>query len=130
MSQRSIEPVGPQMRAGLAVDELAGDANLAAGLADAAFEDVAHTQFMPDLLDVNGAALIGKRAVPGDHKKRFEARERGDDVLDHAVGEVFLIGIAAHVGERQHRDGGLVGKCEQHFCGGMRGGSLCRSRWC
>ena len=36
--------------------------------------------------------------------------EAGDQVLGHAVGEVLLIGIAAHVVERQHRDRGAVGQ--------------------
>ena len=37
-------------------------------------------------------------------------RERGDDLLDHAVGEIFLLRVAAHVLERQHRDRRLVGQ--------------------
>ena len=37
-------------------------------------------------------------------------RERGDDLLDHAVGEIFLLRVAAHVLERQHRDRRLVGE--------------------
>ena len=45
------------------------------------------------------------------------ARQRGDDVLDHAVGEIFLLRVAAHIGERQHRDRRLVGqrqrRCER-----------------
>ena len=37
-------------------------------------------------------------------------RQFGDDVLDDAVGEVFLLRIAAHVLERQHGDRRLVGQ--------------------
>ena len=33
-----------------------------------------------------------------------------DDVLHHAVGEVFLLGVAAQVQERQDGNRGLVGK--------------------
>ena len=40
----------------------------------------------------------------------------GDDVLDHAVGEILLLGIAAHVLERQHGDRRLVGQW-QCWCG-------------
>src|SRR5262249_30352938 len=39
--QRPVEPISPQMRAGGSLDQLASDAELAAGLPDAAFEDVA-----------------------------------------------------------------------------------------
>src|SRR6266481_2547460 len=35
---------------------------------------------------------------------------RGDDLLDHAVSEIFLLGVAAHIGEGQHRDRRLVGQ--------------------
>src|SRR5688572_23550593 len=33
----------------------------------------------------------------------MELRQLGDDVLADAVGEVFLLGITAHVPERQHQ---------------------------
>ena len=32
-----------------------------------------------------------------DDEKRFGPRQSGNDVLDHAVGEIFLLRIAAHV---------------------------------
>jgi hypothetical protein len=35
--------------------------------------------------------------------------QAGDDVLDHTIGEIFLIRVAAQIGERQHRDRRLVG---------------------
>jgi hypothetical protein len=35
--------------------------------------------------------------------------ERGRDLLDHPVGEIFLLRIAAHVLKGQHRDRRLVG---------------------
>ena len=35
-------------------------------------------------------------------------RQRGDDVFADAVGEIFLLRLAAHVDERQHGDGGTV----------------------
>ena len=45
------------MRSGLGVDELTGNANLAAGLAHTAFEDVAHLEFSADLARVGRALL-------------------------------------------------------------------------
>jgi hypothetical protein len=38
------------------------------------------------------------------------ARQRSDDILHHPVGKILLLGIAAHVLERQHRDRRLVGQ--------------------
>jgi hypothetical protein len=38
-----------------------------------------------------------------------------DDLLDHPIGEVFLLWIAAHIGERQHRYRRLVGE-RQNRC--------------
>ena len=35
-----------------------------------------------------------------------QLRQRGDDVLADAVGEIFLLGLAAHVDEGQDGDGG------------------------
>ena len=97
------------MPSGRGLDQLAGDANAIAGLPDAAFQHITHAEFASDLLDIDGFALVGEARIAGDHEQRLEARQRGDDVLDHAVGEILLLGIAAHVLERQHRDRGLVG---------------------
>ncbi len=44
----------------------------------------------------------------------------GRDVLDHAVGEHFLLGIAAHIGEGQYRDRRLVGERQGRLRGWRR----------
>ena len=88
----------------LRVDQLAGDPHPIARPADAALEDVAHAELAADLLDVDGFALVGKGAVASDDEQRLEARQRSDNVLHDAVGEIFLVGIATHVLERQHGD--------------------------
>ena len=36
------------------------------------------------------------------HQQPGNLRKVGDDVLGNAVGEIFLLGVAGHVGERQH----------------------------
>src|SRR5262249_9163180 len=56
-----------------------------------------------------------------------DTRECGDDLLDHTVGEVLLLRVAAHVLERQHRDGRLVGQ-RQRWRGG-HGGRLSLLTW-
>src|SRR5229473_1431043 len=40
----------------------------------------------------------------------MEPRQRCGDFVHHAISEVFLIGITAHILERQHRDGRLIRK--------------------
>ena len=111
--QRAVEAVGPEMRAGFGFDQLRGDAQPGARLAHAALQHVAHAEFAPDLPDVDRLALVGEARIARDHEQPLDARQAGDDVLDHPVDEIFLLRIAAHVLERQHRDRGLVGKGER-----------------
>ena len=77
------------------------------------FEDIADTELAADLLHVDCPALVREGRIAGDDEEPADAGKRGDDLLDHAVGEVFLLGIAAHIGEGQHRDRRLVGKCQR-----------------
>ena len=108
--ERAFEAVRPEMRRGRSVDELPGDAHPVRRLAHAAFQHVAHAQFAADLPHVDRAALVGEAGVARDDEQPAHARQRRDDVLHHAVGEVLLLGIAAQVQERQDGDRGLVGK--------------------
>jgi hypothetical protein len=63
-----------------------------------------------DLLHVDGLALVDEARIAGDDEKPADAGERGDDLPDHAVREVFLLRIATHIGEGQHRDRRPVGQ--------------------
>ena len=98
------------------IDELSRDAHPVCRFANAAFQHVAHPKLAPDLLHIDGAPLVGEAGVAGDDEQRLEMRQRRDDVLDHSVGEIVLLRIAAHVGEWQNSDGGLIGKRK----GGLR----------
>ena len=92
------------MRAGLGLNQLCGDPHPIAALSDAAFEDVAHTQFASHSLHVDSLTLVGEARVASDDEQPADAAERGDDFLDHAVRKVFLLRVAGHVLERQDRD--------------------------
>ena len=94
------------MPAGRRVDELGGDPDPSARFAHAPLEDVAHAEALTDLAEVDVLALEGEGGIAGDHEKPRKLRERGDDVLRDAVGEIFLLRVAAHVVERQHGDRG------------------------
>ena len=73
-------------------------------LADAALEHVANAELTADLLHVDRPPLVGEGRIARDHEQPTDARERGDDVFHHSVGEIILFRVAAHVLERQHRD--------------------------
>jgi hypothetical protein len=64
----------------------------------------------PTLLHVDELPFIRKTRITGDHEQPADPRQRGDDLLDHAVDEIVLLRVAAHIGERQRRDRRLVGK--------------------
>ena len=91
VAERPVISLGPDVGAVRGLDELAGDANAVPGLAQAAFEHVAHAEFPADLLHVDGASLVGKAGIAGDHEQPFHPRQAGDDVLDDAVDEIFLL---------------------------------------
>src|SRR6185437_6914662 len=103
--QLAVETVGPNMRAGLGVDELGVEAHAVTGFAYAAFERVAHAELAADCLHVRRLALVGECGVARDHEGARYARQFGSEILGQAIDEIFLLGVARHVGERQHDDG-------------------------
>ena len=120
--------VGPQMRPVERVDKLRGNPHSAPGFAYRAFEDVADAELAPDLLHVNCLAFIGEARIAGDDEKPADTRQGGDDLLDHAVGEIFLLRIAGHVLEWQYRQRRLIGQRRRVAllkCRGI-GARLCR----
>src|SRR4029079_10803001 len=91
------------------INELSCDTNFPRCRAHRPFKDIAHAQLASDLLHVHRLALVGKAGIASDNEEPFKPRQRRSNLLNHSIGEVFLLGIAAHVLERQHGDGGLVG---------------------
>jgi hypothetical protein len=65
----AVVTLGPDMLAGLRLDQLCSDAESVAGLAQAAFEHVTHAQFAPDLFHIDRAARGSEGRVGGDHKQ-------------------------------------------------------------
>jgi len=116
----AIEAVGPDVPAVLAVDQLAGDPDPPAGLADAALEDVPDAEFLADLLHPDRLALVGECGVAGDDEQPRDLRQVGDDVLGDSVAEVLLLRVAAHVVEGQHDDGGPLCRRGGHALRGRR----------
>jgi len=61
VSEIAVVALGPDMFAGLGFDHLRGDANAIAELAQTPFEHIAHAELAPDLLHIDGAALVSER---------------------------------------------------------------------
>src|SRR6516164_3101164 len=93
----TVVTLGPNVRSDCGVDELPGYAHAIASLAHAAFEHITHAQLAADLLHVDCLALVGECCVARDDEEPSDARETSDDVLNHAVAEIILFRIAAHV---------------------------------
>jgi hypothetical protein len=85
------------------VDQLGGDANAVTRPAHASLDQIAHPQFPTDLLHGNGPPLVAEGGIARDDEEIPYAAQRGGDVFDHAVSEIILLGVAAHILERQDR---------------------------
>ena len=106
----AVVSLGPDMPVGLRVDELNGDADAIGDLAHASFENVVHIEFTRDLLHLYRLPLVDEGRIARDDEQIAEARQLGDDVLGKAVGEEFLLRIAAHIGEWENGDRRLPGR--------------------
>ena len=110
-----LEAVAPHMPASRGFDQLRADAQALPGLVKAALEHIANAQLAPHPFDVDRPALVGKTRTARDDKERPHARQRRDDVVDHAVDKIVLPRVAAQVGKGQHRERGLVGQRQRRL---------------
>ena len=106
ISQGLVEPLGPEMIARFGIDQLDIDAYSVSAALNAAFEDIANVQLAPDLLQIDGLALVGERRITRDYDRAPYAREVGREALGDPVDEMLLLPVAADIGERQddHRE--------------------------
>ncbi len=86
IAQLALIALGPEVSAGIGPDQLAGNPDLVAGRSHAAFEDITHAELAPDLTDIDGAGLVGKCRITGDHEQRSELGQGERHILDDAVG--------------------------------------------
>jgi hypothetical protein len=96
--------------AGGDVVELHRDTHAVAALAHAALHDIADAEFRRDLFHMDGFIFVHEGRVACDHEEPAQLGQRGDDVLTDAVGEIFLLRVAAHVCEWKHGDCGAIGQ--------------------
>ena len=94
------EIVGPDLEAGGRVDQVDVDADLIAGFADGAFEQVTHTEFAAE---VSRILICG--FYSGDGRVRCDVDalnfgELGGDFVGHSVAEIGAVGIGAEILQR------------------------------
>src|SRR5882757_6698843 len=94
-------------------DQLACDPYPCTGFSNASFKKIANAKLAPDLLDVDGLALVRKAGVSRDHKQGFKSRQCSGDFLHRAVCEVLLLGVATHILKWQNGDGRFVGESKR-----------------
>ncbi len=83
------------------VDELGGDPEPVAGLADAALEDGLHVELFPDLADVLFGTLELERRGAGGDAQVLDPAQPVDELLGDPFAEVVLVLVGAHVDEGQ-----------------------------
>ena len=97
----AIEAIGPNLGAGLGVDELRRDAEAVVGAPDTALEYVARPQLAPEFGGVHGLALVLKGGVAREYAQvARRSRQRGHQVLSQTVTEILLVRVAAQVERR------------------------------
>jgi len=100
--QHPVEVVSPNVRGANRVNELACDAYPVASLSHATFENVLHTKVTSHLFNVDGPTPVSKTRIACYHEQPRQPRQRCGNFLDHPIGEIFLLWIAAHILERQY----------------------------
>src|SRR5713226_5818976 len=111
------------MVAATGIYQLGGYPHVVAGFAHTALQYVRHSQFATDVLHLRRLALVGEGRRARDDKQIREPGESGNKVVGDAIAEIFLVAVAAHVGEGQHGYRGLVGQWES---GRLRRRNGCR----
>ena len=88
--QVGIEPIGPNMSAGLGVDQLRIDLNRFTQPPHAAFENMANAEILTDLLYVDRFTLVGEGGGARDYKAIVDPGEVGGQIVGDRVDEIVL----------------------------------------
>jgi len=91
----AVEPLRPEMRVALGINQLGVDADFVARPPDASLQHIAHAKLAADLLGINPLALISERGIARDHQHACEPRQIGCQILGDAVGEILLLRVVA-----------------------------------
>jgi hypothetical protein len=97
-----VEPFGPEVSPGIAIDQLDVEAQPVAAALHAPLQPISHVQVTADLPEINRLTLVGEGGVPGDDERARNAREIDREALGDTVGKIFLLVIAPDICKRKH----------------------------
>ena len=92
-----LQPLGPDVRISLGIDQLSVDAHLLDRPLDAPFQHIANAQLAPDLLRVDRLVLVGEGGIARDYEAAGDPRQIGREVLRDAIHEILLLGVVRQV---------------------------------
>jgi hypothetical protein len=101
ITRATVEPLRPQMRAALGINQLRVDPDLVTRTSYAALQYIAHTKLAADLLRVDRLVLVGESRIAGDHEHSRKPRQIGRQIVSDPVREILLLAVIAEVGKRQ-----------------------------
>ena len=119
IAEHILVPLGPDVEAGLGVDQLRRDAQAVARASDTALQQKMNPQLAPHPGGVDVFVLVGERGVAGNDEQAPETRQRGDDLLYQAIREIPLLRVIAYRRERQHHDRRPVRQAQRWRRGGF-----------
>ena len=99
----AVVAAGPELLAGLRRDQLGGDADLGSGAPHRTLDQIGGVDLPRDQAGADVVALEGEGRVAAQHAIEGLQRQRVDQILGQAVGEIFVLGVA-EIGEGQHAD--------------------------
>ena len=101
IGQFLVETLGPEMRAGVAIDQLYVNAHAVAPALHPPLQRVAHVQVAADLPEIDRFTLVGEGGVAGDDERAGNTRQIDGEALGDAVGKIFLFVIAPDICKRK-----------------------------
>jgi aerobic carbon-monoxide dehydrogenase large subunit len=101
----AIKSLGPDLGVGLRIDQLSIYANMVVRAVDATLQQIANAEVGADLLGIDKLSFVAeRRAATGDCQARNVGRQIGGEIVDDAVSEVILRGIATEIRKRHDRN--------------------------
>src|SRR6516162_4743516 len=97
-----------------AVDQLRRHPHAVARPANAAFKSEPDSEIPTHLGNIYSLVLVDECRVARDHKQAGDLGQVSNDVIADTVAEIFLLQVAAHVGEWKDHNGGPVGERRGH----------------
>ena len=82
IGDRLVEAFGPEVHAGVGLDQLHVDAHAVSAALHAAFEHVAHVEIASNLSEIGRFAFVGKGGTAADDDNRSDMLERRRPVMD------------------------------------------------